>query len=226
VLPLEIVEWAEYPYANLADPNNTDTHVEVLFYNPNPFPVRLDRDANIELRFVNASGETVYANTAPFFHIWGGDWILAEETAPLSACVCFDSSGIPKQPWESLELAATLVPAPDLAYTTEVEIILGEFFSLAEAHLGGDGLGADITITNTSEQVLDSIEMRITARDMSGKYVGVVISGSAVDWGDGGLYMKIQPGATGGGIIVSEIDYFEAPLEYTAEAIGLIAEEP
>ena len=34
VLDLEILEWAEFPYANLADPSNTDTHVEVLIRNP------------------------------------------------------------------------------------------------------------------------------------------------------------------------------------------------
>src|SRR5689334_3703497 len=42
VLDLEIVEWSEWPYANPADPSNTDTHVEVLIRNPNDFPVRVN----------------------------------------------------------------------------------------------------------------------------------------------------------------------------------------
>ena len=34
---LEIVEWGEFPYANLANPQNTDTRVEILARNPNNF---------------------------------------------------------------------------------------------------------------------------------------------------------------------------------------------
>src|SRR5687768_2974586 len=56
LLNLEILEWSEFPYANLADPSNTDTRVEVLIRNPNDVPVRIDQDS-VELRFVNAAGE-------------------------------------------------------------------------------------------------------------------------------------------------------------------------
>src|SRR5688572_9050787 len=58
VLDLEIVEWSEWPYANPADPANTDTHVEVLIRNPNDFPVRVNNDED-ELRFLNAAGDVV-----------------------------------------------------------------------------------------------------------------------------------------------------------------------
>ena len=44
LLDLEIVEWSEWPYANPADPSNTDTHVEVLIRNPNDFTVMVNRD--------------------------------------------------------------------------------------------------------------------------------------------------------------------------------------
>src|SRR5688572_19950554 len=113
VLDLEIVEWSEWPYASLADPSNTDTHVEVLIRNPNDFPVRVNNDED-ELRFINAAGEVVYTNPSPSFHIWQGEWMLPGETAALSACVCFWTSGMEKQDWESLELVAPLKIATNI----------------------------------------------------------------------------------------------------------------
>src|SRR5512145_1067473 len=107
VLDLEIVEWSEWPYASPADPSNTDTHVEVLIRNPNDFPVRVNNDTD-ELRFINAAGEVVFTNPSSFFYIWQGEWMLPGETAALSACVCFWTSGMEKQEWESLELVAPL----------------------------------------------------------------------------------------------------------------------
>lgn len=224
VLDLEIVEWAEYPYANLADPANTDTHVEVLFRNPNPFPVRLIRDG-IELKFLNAAGDVVYRNSAPFFYIWEGSWVMAGETAALSACVCFWTAGLEKQAWESLELVAPVEPFKDVAYTTEVNVTLGEFFSLEEAHLGGDMPAAELTLANTSGQALQSFEVRVIARDAGGRYVGVAISGAFVDRDDSGGYLAIEPGASAGGIVPSEIDYAEDPyaLVYEVTAIGIPA---
>ena len=224
IQPLEIVEWAEYPYANLADPQNRDTRVEILVRNPNEFPVEINRDG-VELRLLNAAGETVYTNPNPTFSIWEGSWILGGETVPISACACFDSSGVAKQAWDALELVAPLEAAPGIAYTNDVEVTLGEFFSLEEAHLGGDQLGAEIELVNTSDQVLKSFEVRVIARDSSGKYVGVAIYGSFADTDNSGEYIKIQPGASGGGIIVSEIDYVDEPLTYEVTAIGIPAEK-
>ena len=175
-LPLEIVDWTVYPYANLVDPQNTDTHVEILVRNPNEFPVRVNTDV-AELRLLNGAGEIVYTNPNPTFYIWEGSWILGGETAAMSACACFDTDGLEKQAWESLELVAPLEAAAGIAYTPDVDVTLGEFFSLEEAHLGGDQLGAEITLTNTSGQVLKSFEVRVIARDASGKYVGVAIYG-------------------------------------------------
>ncbi|HET7143331.1 MAG TPA: hypothetical protein VFI68_04845 [Anaerolineales bacterium] len=221
LLPLEIVEWAEYPYANLADPQNTDTRVEILIRNPNDFPVRVDRDKE-ELRLLNADGEIVYTNANPVFYIWEGSWILGGETAAMSACVCFWTDGVEKQGWESLELVAPLEPATGIAYTTDVEVTVGEFFSLAEAHLGGDELGAEITLVNTGSQILRSYEVRVIARDPSGKYVGVAIYGSFVpDFLN--PEADIEPGTSGGGVVVSEIDYVDGPLVYEVTAIGIPA---
>jgi len=222
VLDLMVVEWAEYPYANLADPGNTDTHVEVLVINPNEFPVRVIRDG-IELRLLNATGEVVYTNPNPVFHIWEGSWILGGETAPLSACVCFETDGVEKQAWESLEFVAPLKAAEDVAYTTDVDVTVGEFFSLEEAHLGGDMPGAEITLVNTSGQTLLSFEVRVIARDANGTYVGVAISGSFIDRDSSGGYEKIEPGASVSGIIVSEIDYVDESLDYEVTAIGIPA---
>jgi hypothetical protein len=224
LLDLEILEWAIYPYANLADPQNTDTRVEILIRNPNDFPVRVNLD-QVELKLLNASGEIVYTNPNPAFIIWEGSWILGGESVPMTACACFDTDGVAKQAWESLELVAPLEAATGIAYTTEVDVNLGEFFSLEEAHLGSDMLGAELTLVNTSGQVLKSFEVRVIARDASGKYVGAAIYGSFVDRDDSGAIASIEPGATGGGIVVSEIDYVDVPLTYEAIAIGILADE-
>jgi hypothetical protein len=222
LLDLEILEWSEFPYANLADPANTDTRVEVLIRNPNDVPVRIDQNS-VELRFVNAAGETVYSNPNPFFYIWEGSWMLPGETAAFSACVCFWSSSLQKQDWTSLALTAPLEVATDLAYTLDVEVTLGEFFSLAEAHLGGDDIGAEITLTNTSDQVLESIPLHVFAYDASGRYVGMATFGNAV--GSFTENISIQPGDTADGIVVSEIDYIDVnvPLTYEVAAIGILA---
>lgn len=222
LLDLEIVEWSEFPYANLADPSNTDTHVEVLIRNPNDVPVRIDQNS-VELRFLNAAGEVVYSNPNPFFYIWEGSWMLPGETAALSACVCFWSSSLQKQDWTSLELSAPLEVATGLAYTLDVEVTIGEFFSLAEAHLGGSGAGAEITLTNTSDKVLESIPLHVFAYDADGKYVGMATFGNAV--GSFTENISIQPGDTADGVVVSEIDYIDpgVPLTYDVAAIGILA---
>ncbi len=220
LLDLEILEWSEFPIANRADPANTDTRVEVLIRNPNESPVRVPVDG-VELRFLNASGEVVYANPNPVFYIWEGSWMLPGETAALSACVCFWSSGLDKQDWVSLELAAPLEAATDLAYTLDVNVTLGEFFSLAEAHLGGSGQGAEITLTNTSDDVLESIPLLVFARDMSGRYIGMATYGNAV--ASFTENTGIQPGDTATGVVVNEIDYFDEPMTYEVRALGILA---
>ena len=220
VLDLEIVEWSEWPYASPADPSNTDTHVEVLIRNPNDFPVRVNNDED-ELRFINAAGEVVFTNPSSFFYIWQGDWMLPGETAALSACVCFWTSGMEKQDWESLELFAPLEIATDIAYTPDVEVTLGEIVNIAEAHLGGSGLALETTLTNTSDQALESIPHRVLARDASGRYVGVAFAGNAVVSFTENT--AIQPGDTATGLNVIEIDYIDinVPLNYEVAAIGI-----
>lgn len=219
VLDLEVLEWAVYPYANLADPQNTDTRLEILVRNPNEFPVQVHLD-EVELRLLTAAGEIAYTNANPRFYLWQGSWILAGETVPISACVCFETDGVEKQEWESLELVVPLEAATSIAYTTDVDVTLGEFFSLQEAHLGGDTLGAEINLVNTSDQILRSFEVRIIARNASGKYVGVAVAGSFVEQSVPG---DIGPGASAGGIVVSEIDYVDEPLVYEVTAIGIPA---
>lgn len=220
VLGLEIVEWSEWPYARPADPSNTDTHVEVLIRNPNDFPVKVNRDMD-ELRFVNAAGEVVYGNPSSFFYIWQGEWMLPGETAALSACVCFQTSGMEKQAWESLELFAPLEVADDIVYTLDVEVTLGEVIDLATAHLGGDGFGLETTLTNTSDQALESIPHRVLAWDASGRYVGAAFAGNAVVKFNENI--AIQPGDTATGINVIEIDYVDnvQSLTYEVAAIGI-----
>ncbi len=224
VLDLEVLEWAEYPYANLVDPGNADTRLEILVRNPNDFPVRVD-GAHTELRLLNEAGEVVYTNPNPTLYIWEGSWIQGGETASISACLCFDTDGVARQPWESFEVLAPLEVAMGLAYTTDVDVNIGEFFSLEEAHLGGEQLGAEISLVNTSAQTLSSFEVRVIARDVNGQYVGVAIHGSFADRDSAGNSVRIEPGASGGGIVVSEIDYVDEPLRYEIAAIGILAQE-
>jgi len=226
LLNLEIVEWSEFPYANLADPSNTDTHVEVLIRNPNDVPVRIDQNA-VDLRFINASGEVVYSNPNPVLYIWQGEWMLPNETAALSACVCFWSSGMEKQNWESLELIAPLEIATDIAYTLDVEVKLGEIVDIAAAHLGGSGFAIETILVNTSDQALESVPHRVLARDASGRYIGVAFAGNAVASFTENI--AIQPGDTATGLNVIEIDYIperDLPtLTYEVAAIGIPFEE-
>jgi hypothetical protein len=220
ILPLEIVEWSEWPYAHPADPSNTDTHVEVLIRNPNDFPVRVNRDED-ELRFVDAAGEVVYTNPSPFFYIWQGEWMLPGETAALSACVCFWTSGELKQDWESLELTTPLEVATGLAYTLDVEVT-AEFVLLEEVVHGYSGPGAATTLTNTSDQVLESIAFRVLAYDTGGRFVGVAVYGNAVASFTENI--GLQPGDTASGLEDSQIDYMgNQRLTYEVAAIGIPA---
>jgi hypothetical protein len=218
LLDLEILEWSEWPYANPADPSNTDTHVEVLIRNPNDVPVKVNREED-ELRFINAAGEVVYSNPSSFFYIWQGEWMLPGETAALSACVCFWTSGMERQEWESLELVVPLEIATDIAYTPDVEVT-AEFVLLDEVTHGYSGPGVATTLTNTSDQVLESIAYRVLARENSGRYVGVATFGNAVASFTENI--NLQPGDTASGLEVSEIDYIgNERLTYEVAAIGI-----
>ena len=222
LLDLEILEWSEWPYAHPADPSNTDTHVEVLIRNPNDFPVRVNRDVD-ELRFINAAGDVVYTNPNSFLYIWQGEWMLPGETAALSACVCFQTQGLEKQEWESLELFAPLEIANDIAYTLDVDVTLGEVIDIAAAHLGGGGFALETTLTNTSDQALASIPHRVLARDASGRYVGVAFAGNAVASFTENI--ALQPGDTATGYNEIELDYVDdslTSLTYEVAAIGIL----
>ncbi len=216
VLDLEILEWGEFPIARLADPENTDTHVEVLIRNPNDFPVRINSSED-ELRLVNAAGEVVYTNPGSVYYVWEGSWMLPGETAALSACVCFWTNGLERQEFETLELVAPLERATDLAYTLDVEVTLGEW-----SHLGR----AEIDWTNTSDQVLEEFLGRVMARDANGRHVGVAFYG--VFLADFQNDVPFQPGEGGNGVVDDTmIDYMNDlnKLEYEVNAIGIIAQE-
>jgi hypothetical protein len=221
LLDLEIVEWFEHAIPNLADPTITDTNVEILVHNPNDLPVSVNTD-EMEVRLLNAAGEVVYTNGSAYFSLWQGSWMLAGESTGFKICACFQSTGLETQEWESLELVAPLEPATDRAYTTDVEVTLGEPFSLAEAHLGGSGTGIPITMRNTSDQPLESIPMRVIARDASGRYIGMPAFGnSVVSFIED---ISIQPGDSLQGVLDSDIDYFAGPLTYEVAAIGIPAQ--
>jgi len=215
VLDLEILEWYEHPIANLVDPSITDKQVEVLIHNPNAFPVRINTDED-ELRFLNAEGHVVYTND-PTVRAFEGEWITPGQNAAYSACVCFQTQGLEKQEWVTLELVAPIEVADDLAYTTDVELEAG-FVNLEDS-----GPGMATTLTNTSDQVLESIPMLVFARDASGQYVGMALFGD-VDVSFFNEDIGIQPGDTASGFGGSNIDYLENErLTYEVAAIGIIA---
>jgi hypothetical protein len=99
-------------------------------------------------------------------------------------------------------------------------VTLGEIINLAEAHLGGSGFALETTLTNTSDQMLESIPHRVLASDASGRYVGVAFAGNAVV--SFTEHLGIQPGDTATGLNVIEIDYIEInSLTYEVAAVGI-----
>jgi hypothetical protein len=223
LLDLEILEWGVFDYANLSDPSITDQRVEILLHNPNPVPVWIDRD-NDRVELLNAAGETVYVNNAGFLYAWSGGWVRAGEVFAITLCACFETDGGEKEEWATPVYIAALEDATGIAYTEDVEFSLGEFFDLAEAHLGS-GYGAEITMTNTSDLVLMQIEALGLAFGEDGAYVGVVVSGAFIDHDGAGGFVPLEPGGSGTGIIVNEIDYYDGPMTYTVTAIGIPAED-
>jgi hypothetical protein len=214
-LDLEIVEWYEHAIPNLADPSITDTEVEVLIHNPNDFPVRVNTDED-ELRFLNAEGHVVYTND-PTVMAFEGEWITPGQNAAYSACVCFQTQGLEKQEWVTLELVAPIEVANGVAYTTDVEVT-AEFVNHEDS---GPGMAA--TLSNTSDQVLESIPMLVFARDASGRYVGMALFGD-VDVSFFNEDIGIQPGDTASGFGGSHINYLDNErLTYEVQAIGIIA---
>jgi hypothetical protein len=221
LIDLEIVEWFEYLSPRRADPSNTDITIQILVHNPNNFPVHVNT-SEMEFRLRNAAGEIVYTVGSSYFSLWEGTWMLAGDSTGFQICACFQSSGLETQEWETIELFAPIEPATDVAYTTEIEATLGEPIDLAEAHLGGSGTGIPIIMKNTSNQALESIPMRVIARDSNGRYIGMVGFGNSVVSFTQSI--NIQPGDSLDGILDSEIDYFDGPLTYEVVAIGIIAQ--
>jgi hypothetical protein len=220
LLPLEIVDWYEHDNPNKANPEDTDTTIEVLIRNPNDVPIRIDQES-VELRFVNSAGEVVYTNPNPFFYIWQGEWMTANQTAAISACVCFWNSGLETKEWETLELVAPLEIMTPPAYTTDVEFT-AEFVLLEEVLHGYSGPGVATTLSNTSDQVLESIATLVLAYDVRGRFVGTAMFGNAV--ASFTEDKALQPGDSASGFEVSQIDYLgKERLTYEAQAIGIIA---
>jgi hypothetical protein len=221
-LDLEILEWYEHPIANLVDPTSKVTNVEVLIHNPNDFHVSIDWDT-AELRFLNSAGEVVYTNPSPFFYIWEGEWMTPNQTAALQACFCFEELGVERPDWEALELVAPLEMIEPPAYTTDVEFT-AEFLLLEEALHGYSGPGVATTLTNTSDQVLESIATLVFAYDASGQYVGMASFGNAVVDFRQGNNIGIQPGDTTSGFLDSDVNYLgNERLTYEVQAIGIPA---
>jgi hypothetical protein len=122
-----------------------------------------------------------------------------------------------KQEWVTLELVAPIEVANGVAYTTDVEVT-AEFVNHEDS---GPGMAA--TLSNTSDQVLESIPMLVFARDASGRYVGMALFGD-VDVSFFNEDIGIQPGDTASGFGGSHINYLDNErLTYEVQAIGIIA---
>lgn len=222
ILDLEILEWYEHDNPNKANAEDTDTTVEILIHNPNDFHVRVI-DEEVELRFLNAAGEVVYTNPNPSFYIWKGDWMTPNQTAAVSACVCFWNSGLETKEWKTFELVAPLEIIIPPAYTTDVEYT-AEFVLLEEVLHGYEGPGVATTLANNSDQVLEGISTLTFAYDSSGRYVGMASYGTAVVDFRQGENIGIQPGATASGFQESEVNYLgNERLTYEVQAIGIVA---
>lgn len=220
VLDLEILEWFEYLSPRRAEPSNTDVTIQVLVHNPNDFPVHVNT-SDLEFQLLNTAGEIVYTVPSAYFSLWEGTWMLAGDSTGFQICACFQTGGLETQEWESIELFAPIEPATDVAYTTKIEATLGEPINLAESHLGS-GTGIPMMMKNISDQTLESIPMRVIARDSSGQFIGMAGFGnSVVSFTEN---ISILPGDSLDGIIESEIDYFDGPLTYEITAIGIIAQ--
>src|SRR5690606_36109180 len=99
-----------------------------------------------------------------------------------------------------------------------------EFVLLEDVTHGFTGPGVATTMTNTSDQVLESVAYRVLARDNNGRYVGVAASGNAV----ASFFERIgiQPGDTASGLSVSDINYVgNERLTYEVAAIGIPYQE-
>jgi hypothetical protein len=177
----------------------------------------------VELRFLNSAGEVVYTNPNPVFYIWQGEWMTANQTAALSACVCFWNSGLETKEWETFDLVVPLENFTPPAYTTDVEFT-AEFVLLEEVIHGYSGAGIATTYANTSDQALEGIPTLVFAFDSSGRFVGTASFGTAVVSFRQGTDLAIQPGDTASGFEESLIDYMgNERLTYESQAIGIIA---
>ncbi len=226
LLDLEILEVFEHSIPNLSDPSSGVTNVEVLIRNPNDFHVSITGDA--EVRFLNSAGDVVYTNPNPSFFIWQGEWMTPGQTGAIQVCMCLESEGSERPEWESLELIAPLEEITKPAYTTDVEVI-AEFVLLEEVLHGYSGPAVDVTLTNTSDQVLEGIAKLVFAYNASGQYVGMASYGTAVVTFREDIETQqrgIQPGDTAHGFEDSEIDYLgNERLTYEVQAIGIIQQE-
>jgi len=141
------------------------------------------------------------------------------DSTGFQVCYCFESNGLERQELASIELFAPIQPATDVVYTTDIEATLGEPYDIAAAHLGGGGTAIPINMTNTGDQPLGNIPMRVIARDANGRYIGMAGFGnSVVSWTEN---IAIPPGESLYGSIVSDVDYFDGPLTYEFVAIGI-----
>ncbi len=215
LLKLEIVEWSKW-----ADVPGY-TNVEALVRNPNAFPVRVN---NTEVSVINRAGEIVHTTKDVRYYLWPEDgWglILPGETVPTTIHIYPANDGEVIPEWETLNLVSDLEEAIAIPYTRDLKVSLGGFRSTLEFEYG-----ADLDVTNTSDQLVSKVLFRLIARNRNGAYLGVdnyTVYGNFDEAGN--IISNFKPGESFHTIFLPTLTR-EPPhsIVYEITAIGLLAQ--
>jgi hypothetical protein len=219
-LQLEIIEWYRWVTPPAFDGDLETLNVEFLVRNPYDFPIQVF-DAHI--RLLNSAGEVVLRTGDVFLNVaedigWG--IILPGETVAgdFYALPGFGESAVPE--WERFELAFDMEEVTTIAYTSDLDVSMGNL-----VHSDDSSFGAQGSVTNVSDQPLRLIFTRAIIRDSSGQFVGFGIAGVKGDFVDGGL-VPIQPGESFEFTMPAYLnpELTEESLQVEIAAIGMIDE--
>ena len=218
-LQLEILEWYRWATPSAFDGDFETLNVNFLIRNPYDFPIQV---FDPHIRLINGTGEVVLRTGDVFLNVaedigWG--MILPGETVAgnFYATPAFGESAVPE--WERFELAFDTEEVAPVAYTSDLDVNMGNF-----VHTNDSSFNAQGSVTNVSDQPLRLIFMRAIIRDSSGQFVGFGIAGVKGDFVDGSL-VPIQPGESFDFTMPAFLnpELAEEVLQYEISAIGIIA---
>jgi hypothetical protein len=218
-LQLEIVEWYRWGIPSAFEGDTEQQNVEFLVRNPYDFPIQV---FDPHIRLVNNAGEIVLRTGDVFLNVaedigWG--MILPGETVAGEFYItpALGESTIPE--WERFELAFDIEEVAPVAYTTDLDVSMGNF-----VHTERSSFNAQGNVTNVSGQPLRFAFMRAIIRDSSGQFVGFGIAGVKGDFVDGSL-VPIQPGESFDFTLPVYLnpELAEESLQVEVSSIGMIA---